>query len=223
MTRKPLVCALAVTAAAITTAPAYAARTLSPNYTFPDGSKGFALATPGEIVPCVYVGFVALDAPLGFPATQLLLGNSGAPVFHNPPTYSQGYVLHMAFTGGGSGRLASPAVPTRGVSGLIFDLGTRDMPKVYDLQLSITGPGDITSWAAFNPQPDPPGFWFSQKFGFDGTGDTDVQFALRVNGVQQDFHLASVPEPANWALMIAGFGLVGGAIRRRQRVAVAWA
>ena len=28
--------------------------------------------------------------------------------------------------------------------------------------------------------------------------------------------VAGVPEPANWAMMIAGFGLVGGAIRRRR-------
>lgn len=27
---------------------------------------------------------------------------------------------------------------------------------------------------------------------------------------------AAVPEPATWAMMIAGFGLVGGAVRRRQ-------
>ncbi|QMW23365.1 PEP-CTERM sorting domain-containing protein [Sandaracinobacteroides saxicola] len=29
-----------------------------------------------------------------------------------------------------------------------------------------------------------------------------------------------VPEPATWAMMIAGFGLVGGAMRRRRMVAV---
>ena len=28
-----------------------------------------------------------------------------------------------------------------------------------------------------------------------------------------------VPEPAGWALMILGFGLVGGALRRRSRLA----
>ncbi len=33
----------------------------------------------------------------------------------------------------------------------------------------------------------------------------------------------AVPEPASWALMIAGFGLVGGAMRRRQRVSVSYA
>ncbi len=31
--------------------------------------------------------------------------------------------------------------------------------------------------------------------------------------------LASVPEPAAWALMIGGFGLVGGALRQRRAVA----
>ncbi len=30
--------------------------------------------------------------------------------------------------------------------------------------------------------------------------------------------VAAVPEPASWALMIAGFGLVGGAVRRRRKV-----
>ena len=31
---------------------------------------------------------------------------------------------------------------------------------------------------------------------------------------------ATVPEPASWALMIAGFGMVGGAIRRRASVRI---
>lgn len=32
--------------------------------------------------------------------------------------------------------------------------------------------------------------------------------------------MGAVPEPASWALMISGFGLVGGAMRRRGRVAL---
>jgi hypothetical protein len=32
----------------------------------------------------------------------------------------------------------------------------------------------------------------------------------------------AVPEPASWAMMIAGFGLVGGAMRRRQTTVVAF-
>lgn len=34
---------------------------------------------------------------------------------------------------------------------------------------------------------------------------------------------AAIPEPASWALMIAGFGLVGGALRRRRGFASALA
>lgn len=34
-----------------------------------------------------------------------------------------------------------------------------------------------------------------------------------------DAAVAAVPEPASWAMMIAGFGLAGAALRRRERVA----
>jgi len=49
--------------------------------------------------------------------------------------------------------------------------------------------------------------------------------SYRIAGSNQSFALTSgsitdvtgaVPEPASWAMMIAGFGLVGGAMRRRQ-------
>jgi hypothetical protein len=51
-------------------------------------------------------------------------------------------------------------------------------------------------------------------------------YTLSVNGNSQgmaaytgDFTLSAGPEPATWALMILGFGAVGGAMRRRQSVA----
>lgn len=34
---------------------------------------------------------------------------------------------------------------------------------------------------------------------------------------------AGVPEPATWAMTIAGFGLLGGALRRRQRASISFA
>jgi len=33
----------------------------------------------------------------------------------------------------------------------------------------------------------------------------------------------AVPEPASWAMMLGGFGLVGGAMRSRRRQAVSFA
>jgi PEP-CTERM motif len=57
-------------------------------------------------------------------------------------------------------------------------------------------------------------------FGFEdlpGGGDfnyTDLQFIARTG---------AIPEPASWALMIAGFGLTGAAMRRRAKVRVTYA
>ncbi|MDB5453794.1 MAG: hypothetical protein JWO33_2372, partial [Caulobacteraceae bacterium] len=33
--------------------------------------------------------------------------------------------------------------------------------------------------------------------------------------------VAAVPEPATWAMMIAGFGMIGGAMRHRRRTPAA--
>jgi hypothetical protein len=52
-------------------------------------------------------------------------------------------------------------------------------------------------------------------FLFPGTNST--AFTLQSGAA------AAVPEPASWAMMIGGFGMVGGALRRRQRIAVSLA
>ena len=53
----------------------------------------------------------------------------------------------------------------------------------------------------------------------DTNAATPDGFYVEFGGLAQP---GAVPEPASWAMMIAGFGLVGGAIRR-QRVEVAFA
>ncbi|HVF94862.1 MAG TPA: SGNH/GDSL hydrolase family protein [Sphingomonas sp.] len=61
-------------------------------------------------------------------------------------------------------------------------------------------------------------------FSFDGTHPTAAVHQALFNDMNRQFALA-VPEPATWAMMIVGFGLVGGAMRRtrRARVRVAFA
>ncbi|MGL4541154.1 MAG: PEPxxWA-CTERM sorting domain-containing protein, partial [Polymorphobacter sp.] len=39
--------------------------------------------------------------------------------------------------------------------------------------------------------------------------------------LQEPTNVGTVPEPASWALMLAGFGVVGGALRRRNMARVA--
>lgn len=79
------------------------------------------------------------------------------------------------------------------------------------------------------------------QFGFDISGGTGMAFANLSNsfgtvnlttgvgtlvgtigaGNLVDITAASVPEPASWAMMIAGFGLVGASMRRRVATAIA--
>ena len=59
-------------------------------------------------------------------------------------------------------------------------------------------------------------------FSFTGTdqGVGSVQFASTSNAFEIDnIAIAPVPEPATWAMMILGFGVVGFAMRRRRGVA----
>jgi len=55
--------------------------------------------------------------------------------------------------------------------------------------------------------------------GIDATFDTDrgsVTITSAVNGTFAASVAGAVPEPATWAMMIGGFGMVGGAVRRRR-------
>ena len=64
-----------------------------------------------------------------------------------------------------------------------------------------------------------------------GLGDT-LSFVVRNNGEYsydstglngRITQLAAVPEASSWAMMVIGFGAVGGAMRRRQRAAARFA
>lgn len=64
--------------------------------------------------------------------------------------------------------------------------------------------------------------WVQQTVNFaTGTGGTLSFAALgtsdSLGGYIEDVALVAVPEPATWAMMIGGFGLLGGALRLRSR------
>lgn len=59
-----------------------------------------------------------------------------------------------------------------------------------------------------------------------GANLDELTFTQVINGSQDltfSATITPVPEPANWALMIGGFGLIGGAARRRVRVSASYA
>lgn len=55
------------------------------------------------------------------------------------------------------------------------------------------------------------------KFNFNG----DLAAGFAAYREIDVFGTAAVPEPASWAMMIAGFGMVGAVARRRRMVVVA--
>jgi hypothetical protein len=86
-----------------------------------------------------------------------------------------------------------------------------------------------TYWMGLSGTPDQLG-WSS----FDGIAQNSYQLGGETLQLSPFFGLAfrvvgnaggngAVPEPASWAMMVGGFGLIGAAMRRRQRTAVRFA
>lgn len=71
-------------------------------------------------------------------------------------------------------------------------------PELYNLGQSYDGLGRATNLPTY-------------VFAFNGVGGSVV------------VPPGAVPEPSNWAMMVGGFGLLGGALRRRQRTSVRFA
>jgi hypothetical protein len=74
---------------------------------------------------------------------------------------------------------------------------------------------------------DPHKFWLIGEFAREyntpedghpgGTGGS--RWSTWIAGID----VAAVPEPATWAMMIAGFGMVGFAMRRSRKISVTYA
>jgi hypothetical protein len=195
-------------AAVVAPSCAYAAVSgLPPNYTFPGSEgQGFKFSTSGGIVnPGVIVGFNPQPDP---PAS--LFVNLGDVHF---PTVTVGspdtdYHFILSFTGiTDFHSIVAPDMPnpdgfTR------YEFAGDGSVFVADIQFS--GPSQVASWVAFNPQPDPPGDLIAYMVGF---GDASVTLHVTENGHALSFAL--VPEPSTWALMGLGFAALGGLAYRR--------
>jgi hypothetical protein len=64
--------------------------------------------------------------------------------------------------------------------------------------------------------------WVQQTVNFATAGGGTLSFAAlgtedSLGGYIEDVRLVAVPEPATWAMMLGGFGLLGAAVRRRTR------
>lgn len=101
-----------------------------------------------------------------------------------------------------------------------FNGGVDPSPAV--LAVTVNG---VTTLTALTP-PTSAGVWGNVRGEFTAAAESTATFAIINSNPEpggNDYGLdritLSVPEPAAWALMISGFGLVGGTMRRRRRTA----
>jgi hypothetical protein len=97
------------------------------------------------------------------------------------------------------------------LGGGTFDLTSFDFFAYNDFSVSATGYATLNYYGTGGTVN--PGFLGVSSVTFYGSGSQELD-NITVNG--------GVPEPASWAMMLGGFGLVGGAMRRR-RAAVTFA
>jgi hypothetical protein len=215
-----LVGVLAAAGLAAAAAPALAGdgSVIPPNYRFGDGLEGFRLSTShGLLLPAVLVAFDP-PAPIRAEAVDMFrttidLTDGSRPTLFNP-TEGQPFIFHFSVVGLGDSHLGAPPFPdASGFTGFRHVAGDH----VFDINFQF-GPGEVTSWRALDPDPGPPGNWFSVEMTF--AGDPFASFSITEDGEPLQFGLApaaGAPEPGTWALLLGGLFAMGGALRLARR------
>jgi hypothetical protein len=199
------------------------ATTLLPAYTFPDGSAGFEFRTSGGITnPGVLVGFNPQPDPPGLPILPTAdLRDPSSPIFDQDAQLTS-YLVTVSLLLPGTPSLLLPANVILGTDEVARVTCDGSVTKACDgsvFQISLAFPaGGVTSWSSFNPQPDPPGIYFSYLATFRG----DPTFALSITDGGNPLTFSPVPEPATWGLLAVGFASLGAlAMWRRTKTEAA--
>jgi len=174
----------------------------------------------------------------------------GTSVFSSPPTpvTAKAYIGGQVYTSLGSylGFLTTQSAAENKTPNDLQFFRTSDFDTDNPLNPSFSHRNEFTSEIYYTASPDDPMILdpivglspssIGQIFYFDftrdlGTGHYTSYFYLLANtnvesavfNADDGTGSGSVPEPASWALMLGGFGLVGGAMRARRKASVTFA
>ncbi len=163
----------------------------------------------------------AADATVTFNFDDLTPGNSvgayNGAVFNNflvqngfGPTSAPNFAYNSDVTSG----LDYAA----GFTSLSFTSGVFT-PATVSVYSGLGGTGTLLGSITVTNPPSDPGAFALNTVTFSGSAHSIVVLGAAGQFGWDDIVLGSVPEPATWALMIVGFGLVGTVSRRRKAVA----
>jgi len=135
--------------------------------------------------------------------------------FNAPIAVGTGYLFAAPYSGTPGGLASAGAIASAAGNGVIYRFFTPGLRLAAATRYYFYADGAMRlRGGAIAPGGE--GFVFSQQ-------PTNIFSALQPQSA--DFTVtgtrATVPEPASWALMIAGFGMVGTSLRRRKAVATA--
>lgn len=171
------------------------------------------------------LGNAGPDYGINFSNNSLSLIDSTAGGSGNTGNDPSG-VTTLIFLSGGAATMNVAAGFDTGFS-FFYAAGLAGSVTVYD---GLNATGNVLASLTLDPTNNPYYDWTAIGVSFAGIAHS-VDFGGSANYVAFDnITLGSdtpgggtVPEPATWALMIGGFGMVGGAMRRRHSVKVAYA
>jgi PEP-CTERM motif len=149
---------------------------------------------------------VALKSPTAFPFSTLAVPDDRL-VLHPGPN-SRVFLNFVAPVAGNYTFRSSFNIQDVAPTGVdIFEFGTLNSGSFDLYQTSLNGSAiNVTFLDNFTMTAGQNFGWMIDNGGFYNNDSVGVNFTAT---------LGAVPEPASWALMIAGFGLVGFAMRRR--------
>lgn len=186
-------------------------------------NAGWSLTINGQNFASVDTGWIRSDGQHTAAISNFLVGTSGGFNYNNFAVFDlSGFAGTVT-----SASMTINSFTVRGAS--TFTLN--DVSASY-AALDATRPaGDVTGQALFAD------LGSGLAFGSRGYVDADTNMVrtitlneaglsaiqaatsgqLQIGGTLNFSPSAAVPEPAGWAMMISGFGLVGGALRRRSK------